>query len=92
MSGERGVMLQAKGRGRLWGQRRTKVSSVPSWEKLKRRNIHDETVIFALCGAWEDDVTVCVLAGGEVECPEEGGGLDEDAVVRNMASHADSAC
>jgi len=60
--------------------------------EIETENIHDETVIFALCGAWEDGVAVCVLAGGEVECPEEDGGLDEDAVVRNMAPNADSAC
>jgi len=60
--------------------------------EIETENIHDETVIFALCGAWEDGVAVCVLAGGEVECPEEDGGLDEDAVVRNMAPNENSAC
>ena len=64
--------------------------SVPS--RQKTGNIHDETVIFALSGAREDDVAVCVLAGGEVECPEEDGGFNEDAVVRNMAPDTDSAC
>jgi hypothetical protein len=55
-------------------------------------NIHDETVVFAICGTREDDVAICVLAGGEIECPEEDGSFDEDAVVRNMAPDADSAC
>lgn len=64
--------------------------SVPS--RQKTGNIHDETIIFALSGAREHDVAVCVLAGGEVECPEEDGGFNEDAVVRNMAPDTDSAC
>ena len=63
-----------------------------SQAKRKGGNIHDETVIFALCGAREDDIAICVLTGGEVECPEEDGGFDKDAVVRNVTPNTDSTC
>jgi len=74
------------------GPTQSEIQQCTKLGEVETENIHDETVIFALCGAREDGVTVCIFARGEVECPEEGGGLDEDVVVRNMASDADSAC